>query len=76
MNRYQHRWQHWIAVAAVSALTLAFTGCEGSGPSADTYAKNASDAELFTIPADADVARAGSDRATATCPARCGLPER
>lgn len=50
MNRYQHRWQHWIALAAISALTLAFTGCEGSGPSADTYAKNASDAELFTIP--------------------------
>jgi len=50
MNRYQHRWQHWIALAAVSALALAFTGCEGSGPSADTYAKNASDAELFTIP--------------------------
>ena len=50
MNRYQHRWQHWIALAAVSALALAFTGCEGSGPSADTYAKNANDAELFTIP--------------------------
>jgi cobalt-zinc-cadmium efflux system membrane fusion protein len=50
MNRYQHRWQYWIALAAVSALTLAFAGCEGSGPSADTYAKNASDAELFTIP--------------------------
>jgi cobalt-zinc-cadmium efflux system membrane fusion protein len=50
MNRYQHRWQHWIALAAVSALTLAFSGCEGSGPSADTYAKNASDAQLFTIP--------------------------
>ena len=50
MNRCQHRWQNWIVLAAVSALTLAFTGCEGSGPSADTYAKNASDAELFTIP--------------------------
>jgi cobalt-zinc-cadmium efflux system membrane fusion protein len=50
MNRYQHRWQHWIAFVAVSALMLAFTGCEGSGPSADTYTKNANDAELFTIP--------------------------
>lgn len=50
MNRYQHRWQYWIALAAVLALTLAFAGCEGSGPSPDTYAKNASDAELFTIP--------------------------
>jgi cobalt-zinc-cadmium efflux system membrane fusion protein len=50
MNRYQHRWQHWLALAAISALMLAFTSCEGAGPSADTYAKNASDAQLFSIP--------------------------
>jgi cobalt-zinc-cadmium efflux system membrane fusion protein len=46
----KNRWQLWIGLTAVSALALAFTGCEGSGPSADTYAKNASDTQLFTVP--------------------------
>ena len=50
MNRYKHRWRHWVGLTAVSVMALVFTSCEGSGPSADTYAKNASDAQLFTIP--------------------------
>ena len=55
MNRRHHHknkihWQLWAALTAVSILALALAGCEGEGPSADTYAKNSVNAELFTIP--------------------------
>jgi membrane fusion protein, heavy metal efflux system len=49
-HKNKHRWQRWMALSAVSALALAFAGCEGAGPNADTYAKNSTGAQLFTVP--------------------------
>jgi membrane fusion protein, heavy metal efflux system len=40
----------WPALTAISILALVLTGCEGEGPSADTYAKNPVNAQLFSIP--------------------------
>jgi membrane fusion protein, heavy metal efflux system len=42
--------QTLVAVAAVCAILLVLNGCEGPGPSASTYSKNSTDAQLFTIP--------------------------
>ena len=46
------RRQVWIALAAISAILLAVTGCEESGSSAAPNARKADSAELFTIPAE------------------------
>jgi cobalt-zinc-cadmium efflux system membrane fusion protein len=51
-RRMQKKENRWIVLALVSVFALALGGCEGSGPNADTYAKNANTAELFTIPAE------------------------
>ena len=51
----RHRWGRkdpWIAVTPVLAFVLILAGCEGSGPKADTYAKNPNTASLFTVPAE------------------------
>ena len=40
----------YLCPAVLAAVALLMTGCEGSGPSASTYAKNSSNPELFTIP--------------------------
>lgn len=50
MKRWNERWQLCLALAAVSAVMLGFAGCERAAPTAATYAKNSSSAELFTIP--------------------------
>lgn len=42
--------QVWIALAAISAILLVVTGCEGSGTSAAANSRNANNAELFSIP--------------------------
>ncbi len=55
MSVRMHHWRHLAAAAALSAITLSFAGCEGSGPNAATNAStpaNANNAELFTIPQD------------------------
>ncbi len=49
-HRNQKRWLQWLALAAVAATLLAFSGCEGSGQNAATTAKNTNNPELFTIP--------------------------
>ena len=40
----------WLFAAALSAATLAFSGCQGSGSNASANTRNASLPELFTIP--------------------------
>lgn len=50
MKRWNERWQLCLALAAVSAVVLGVAGCERAAPTAATYAKNSSSAELFTIP--------------------------
>ena len=50
MNWRRDGWQRWVALVAGLAIAVALTSCEGSGPGADTYAKNSNDAQLFTIP--------------------------
>ncbi len=44
------RGQLTVALVSVLTITVVFASCEGSGPSAATYAKNSNDAQLFTIP--------------------------
>lgn len=47
----RRKWRReWAGLVAVLAIALAFAGCEGAGPGAATYANNANNAELFTIP--------------------------
>ena len=48
VHQGQHCWQLWIALFAVSAGILLFSGCEGSEPA--SAAKNSGNPELFTIP--------------------------
>jgi len=51
-RRAQSKEFRWMALAMVAVLVLVLAACEGSGPNADTYAKNPNTAELFTIPAE------------------------
>lgn len=44
------RWQLWLAVLALTAAVLAFSGCEGSGQNSSNAAKSPNNPELFTIP--------------------------
>jgi membrane fusion protein, heavy metal efflux system len=47
--------QRWVMFAALSAILLALSGCEGPEPNSAAYsstAKNSDNAELFTIPQD------------------------
>lgn len=50
MKRWNERWQLCLALTAVSSVMLGFADCERAAPTAATYAKNSSSAELFTIP--------------------------
>ncbi|HEY1676407.1 MAG TPA: efflux RND transporter periplasmic adaptor subunit [Candidatus Sulfotelmatobacter sp.] len=42
--------RRYLCPVALIALALLLTGCEGSGPSASTYAKSSATPELFTVP--------------------------
>ncbi len=48
VRKRQYHWQLWIAVLAVSAAFLVFSGCDRSEPA--SAAKNSGNPELFTIP--------------------------
>jgi cobalt-zinc-cadmium efflux system membrane fusion protein len=58
MNVRESRWQPWAALAAVSAIITVFAGCGGAEEQASkmtsfsTAESRASEAELFTLPAD------------------------
>jgi cobalt-zinc-cadmium efflux system membrane fusion protein len=49
-DKREGRWLLGMTLAAVSAIMLMFTGCEGSAPNAAGTTKNSNDSELFTIP--------------------------
>ena len=49
IRRKNDPWQLWIAPAAIVAIVLLFTGCDGSGTNAAS-AKTSNNPELFTIP--------------------------
>jgi membrane fusion protein, heavy metal efflux system len=50
MNNLNKRGCRYLCPWVLAAIALALTGCEGSGPGASTYSKNAANPELFTIP--------------------------
>ena len=50
MNNQNKRGCRFLCPLVLAAVALALTGCEGSGPGASTYSKNAANPELFTIP--------------------------
>ncbi|HEX3820418.1 MAG TPA: efflux RND transporter periplasmic adaptor subunit [Candidatus Sulfotelmatobacter sp.] len=50
MNNRNITRRRYLCPLALAAVAFMLTGCEGSGPSASTYAKNAASPELFTIP--------------------------
>jgi len=49
-RREKKRWKLWIGLGAMTAIMLAFAGCEGSSTNAAANAKKSENPELFTIP--------------------------